>query len=160
MDRMPLVPGVYPLDAASTAIERAPTEPPRVSFISSYGGLGGSEIYLERLLSNIERSLVHSVILLGAGPLVDRIRRLSIATTVVPTSGRTSSFILASWKVRSILRRALPDVVHASGIKAAMFQSWPQGDWTTRCVGSARLQHGGVASAAANVVRPFLRKRR
>jgi len=91
-----------------------------VAFVSSYGGLGGSEIYLERLLGSLDRSYVHSVISLGQGPLVERLRALDHEVEVVPTSGDPWSFAASAWKVRRLLLEARPDVVHANGLKAAI----------------------------------------
>ena len=94
--------------------------PLSVAFISSYGGLGGSEIYLERLLGMLDRSLVHSVISLGDGALIDRLRALDHSVEVVPTSGDPRSFAISAWTVRRLLRARRPRVVHANGLKAAI----------------------------------------
>ena len=91
-----------------------------MTFISSYGGLGGSEIYLERLLGMLDRSLVHSVISLGDGALIDRLRALDHAVEVVPTSGDPRSFAISALTVRRLLRASRPQVVHANGLKAAI----------------------------------------
>jgi glycosyltransferase involved in cell wall biosynthesis len=88
--------------------------------VSSYGGLGGSEIYLERLLGNLDPSTVRSVISLGRGPIVERLEALGYDADVVPTSGRPWSFIASAWKVRRRLLTARPDVIHANGLKAAI----------------------------------------
>jgi glycosyltransferase involved in cell wall biosynthesis len=98
----------------------AATPPPSVTFISSYGGLGGSEIYLERLLGMLDRSLVRSVISLGDGALIDRLRALGHAVEVVPTSGDPLSLAISAWTVRRQLRAKRPEVVHANGLKAAI----------------------------------------
>ena len=91
-----------------------------MAFVSSYGSLGGSEIYLERLLGHLDRSYVHCVIALGAGPIVERLRRAGLPVTIVATSGNPRSFVFAAWKVRRLLLAARPDVVHANGLKAAI----------------------------------------
>jgi glycosyltransferase involved in cell wall biosynthesis len=97
-------------------VERTPS----VAFVSSYGGLGGSEMYLERLLGSLNRSYVHSVISLGYGPLVERLQALGHQVKVVPTSGDPRSFAASAWKVRRVLLEVRPDVVHANGLKAAI----------------------------------------
>jgi glycosyltransferase involved in cell wall biosynthesis len=91
-----------------------------VVFISSYGGLGGSEIYLERLLAGLERSSVRSVISLGEGALVERLRERGLAIQVVPTPGDPRSFLRSARKLRRLLLATHPDVVHANGLKAAI----------------------------------------
>jgi glycosyltransferase involved in cell wall biosynthesis len=91
-----------------------------VAFVSSYGVLGGSEIYLERLLRLVPRSSVRSVISLGAGTLVERIRALGLELEVMPTSRYPWSIATSSWKVRRRLLLLRPDVVHANGLKAAI----------------------------------------
>jgi glycosyltransferase involved in cell wall biosynthesis len=93
---------------------------PSVAFVSSYGNLGGSEIYLERLLKSLDRSYVRSVISLGEGSLVERLRALDHRVEVVPTSGSPRSIAASAWKVRRLLLRTRPDVVHANGLKAAI----------------------------------------
>jgi glycosyltransferase involved in cell wall biosynthesis len=91
-----------------------------VAFVSSYGVLGGSEIYLERLLRLVPRSSVRSVISLGAGTLVERISALGFELDVIPTSRHPWSIAASSWKVRRRLLKLRPDVVHANGLKAAI----------------------------------------
>jgi len=91
-----------------------------VAFVSSYGGMGGSEIYLERLLSEIDRSWVTRVILLGDGPLERRLRDLGLTVDVVPTSRDLRSMLRSSWRVRKRLLVSRPGVVHANGLKAAL----------------------------------------
>jgi glycosyltransferase involved in cell wall biosynthesis len=107
------------MDAQRTDLGAVDTAP-SVAFVSSYGRLGGSEIYLERLLAYVERSSVRSVIVLGNGALVQRVRGLHFGVDVVPTSGHPRSFINSAWKVRRLLLQRRPDVVHANGIKAAI----------------------------------------
>lgn len=91
-----------------------------VAFVSSYGGLGGSELYLERLLGLVPRSWVRSVISLGEGTLAERIRLLGFEVDVMPTSRHPWSFAASSWKLRRHLRKLRPDVIHANGLKAAI----------------------------------------
>jgi glycosyltransferase involved in cell wall biosynthesis len=99
---------------------RAADRPPSVAFVSSYGGSGGSEIYLERLLGKLDRSRVHSVITLGEGALIERLRALEPTVEVVSTSGDLRSIAQAARRVRRLLRVRRPDVVHANGLKAAI----------------------------------------
>jgi len=91
-----------------------------VTFVSSYGQMGGSEIYLERLLSEIAVSWVNEVILLGEGPLEGCLRALGFTVDVIPTSGTFRSMVRSSWRLRQRLLASRPDVIHANGLKAAL----------------------------------------
>ena len=91
-----------------------------VTFVSSYGGLGGSEIYLERLLSALGRAWVHEVILLGHGPFVDRLRRAGFSTRVIATSGRPHSLLAGAMRLRRHLGRGDHHLIHANGLKATL----------------------------------------
>jgi glycosyltransferase involved in cell wall biosynthesis len=95
-------------------------QPVSVAFVSSYGTLGGSEVYLERLIANLDQRWVGGVISLGHGPLVDRLRALGPMVEVVPTSGGPGAMAASAWKVRRALHKIRPDVVHANGLKAAL----------------------------------------
>ena len=108
------------LDDDVGVTDAADAEPDAVAFVSSYGGLGGAEIYLERLLSNLERGWIGSVTLLGDGPLVDRLRRLGFRVDVIPTGSSLLAMLRSSWKLRRGLLLSHRAVVHANGLKAAL----------------------------------------
>ena len=106
--------------APSQQVRKAVEERVSVTFVSSYGSMGGSEIYLERLLSEIDTSWVREVILLGNGPLEGDLRTLGLTVAVVPTSGNPRSMLRSSWTLRQRLLASRPDVIHANGLKAAL----------------------------------------
>jgi glycosyltransferase involved in cell wall biosynthesis len=60
------------------------------------------------------------VVCLEDGPLVRRLRKGGHPVEVVPTSGRWYSLLAAARRLRRIVRRHDPQVVHANGIKAAL----------------------------------------
>ena len=108
------------LDDPVGVTDAADAEPVAVAFVSSYGGLGGAEIYLERLLSDLEHGWIGSVTLLGDGPLVGRLRRLGIRVDVIPTGSRFPGMLRSSWRLRRRLIASRAVVVHANGLKAAL----------------------------------------
>lgn len=89
-------------------------------FVSSYGRLGGSEVYLERLLRNLPADWINSVVCMGSGPLVARLNDLGVAVDVIDTTGGPWSLAKSSWRLRRVIARRKPDIVHANGIKAAI----------------------------------------
>ena len=93
----------------------------RVAFVSSHGQLGGSELYLLRLLDRLGPEWVESVTSLEDGPFVGRMRAAGHPVVVLPTSARAAG--IATTAAR--LRRRLPAdvVVHANGVKAALVAS-------------------------------------
>jgi glycosyltransferase involved in cell wall biosynthesis len=104
-------------DDAEHSIHEAPRS---VAFVSSYGGSGGSELYLEALLGRLGPSWVDRVILLGNGPLEGHLRHLGLEVEMAPTLGRVHSMFRSSWRLRRRLLASRPDVVHANGLKAAL----------------------------------------
>jgi len=107
---------------------RAPADPgePRVvgiAFVSSHARLGGSERYLEWLINAIEPEYVRAVVSLEEGSLPDRSRELGHPTSVIPTSNRKVHVLAAARRLRVVLLRANPDIVHANGVKAAIVAS-------------------------------------
>lgn len=100
--------------------DAADAEPVAVAFVSSYGGLGGAEIYLERLLSDLAHGWIGSVTLLGDGPLVGRLGRLGVHADVIPTGSSFPAMLRSSWRLRRRLLASRPVVVHANGLKAAL----------------------------------------
>jgi len=97
-------------------------EPVGVTFVAAEAGNGGSERYLEVLVSTLGADWVGPVILLRHGPLEGRLRRLGKEVTVVPADGR-SGIIPGALKLRRLFSRRAPRVVHANGVKAALVAS-------------------------------------
>lgn len=93
--------------------------PPRVAFVSSHAALGGSELYLERLIAGLGPGWAAGVVSLAEGPWVERVRALGVEVDVVPTGAR-AGIVAGALGVRRALARRRPDVVHANGVKAAL----------------------------------------
>jgi glycosyltransferase involved in cell wall biosynthesis len=94
--------------------------PPRVAFVSSYAALGGAELYLTRLLEQRDKLSIERVVCLQEGPFVERLRLLGYDPDVLHTSARARSLAASAWRLRRILARTRPDVVHANGLKGAL----------------------------------------
>lgn len=94
------------------------TGPARLLAVSSHGQLGGSELYLARLLAALGDRVDPHVVVLQDGPLVAHLRDHGVATTVIPT-GRRAGLAASAVRLRRIVRRERPELVHANGIKAA-----------------------------------------
>lgn len=90
----------------------------RVLAVSSHGLLGGSELYLARLLTALGDRVDPHVVVLQDGPFVRHLRDLGIATTLIPT-GRRAGLASGAARLRRVLRQERPAVVHANGVKAA-----------------------------------------
>jgi glycosyltransferase involved in cell wall biosynthesis len=151
-----------------------PTTPPSerhpvpVTFVSSYGRIGGAQIYLEGLLGDLEASWVRDVISLGHGPLNDRLARYGRDVHVIPASGGWLSLATAGWRLRRRLLSQRPGLVHANGVKAAVVSTlatvgtripvlWLKHDfamdgWRARLIGRRCREVVGVSSA---VIRTF-----
>jgi glycosyltransferase involved in cell wall biosynthesis len=95
------------------------TDPVPVTFLISHAQRGGSERYLELLLDRLEQGWLRSVISLQAGPFVDRLRSRGLTVEIVETGPRLS-MLPAALRVRRLLRRQRPAVIHANGVKAAL----------------------------------------
>lgn len=99
---------------------RAPgSAPVPVTFVSSHAGLGGAERYLELLLGQLGAGWVNQVVCLQAGPFAERLRALGYPVEIVETP-RRAGMLPAAWRLRGVLRRSRPAVVHANGVKAAL----------------------------------------
>ncbi len=100
--------GSDPLDAVS------------VAFVSSHAQMGGSELYLERMLESLGPQWIHTVICLEAGPFAERLERLGYAPCVIPAPARAGMVLTALRLRRALTREPPPQVVHANGVKAAL----------------------------------------
>jgi len=149
-----------------------PTTPGResrsvaISFVSSYGRVGGAQIYLQRLLAELDESWVRDVISLGHGPLNDRLVRDGHEVHVFPASGGWFSLIGAAWRLRRRLLSRRPQLVHANGVKAALVSTlatlgtrlpvlWLKHDfaldgWRARLIARRCSQIVGVSSAVTS----------
>jgi glycosyltransferase involved in cell wall biosynthesis len=95
-------------------------EPLAIVFVSSHARNGGSERYLETLLGLLGPRWTRGVVCLEHGPLADRLAAAGYATAVIPSTGQKTSMLAAAWRLRRLLDREQPDLVHANGVKAAL----------------------------------------
>jgi glycosyltransferase involved in cell wall biosynthesis len=146
-----------------------------VLFVSSHGGLGGSERYLRLLLGSLEPEWVGAVVSLEDGPLVEALRADGVRVEVVPAGRRAFSLLRGSRRLRSVVRRERPAVVHANGVKAALVAAlalpgsgvplvWVKHDFArdgllARLVGRRSAQIVGVCRAVTEVFRGRTRER-
>ena len=93
--------------------------PVPTAFISSSGELGGAEGILLSVLEGVGPGWATEVIVLGDGPLVDRIRALGIPVAVV-RERRRIGLAAAAFDAWRLLRRSRARVVHANGVRAAL----------------------------------------
>jgi glycosyltransferase involved in cell wall biosynthesis len=92
---------------------------PTVAFVSSHAELGGSELYLLRLIDALGREVDPHLVSLADGPLVQRAIERGIPVTVVPT-GRRIGLVTGAVRLSRALRPVCADVIHANGVKAAL----------------------------------------
>lgn len=90
-----------------------------VTFVASHSGLGGSESYLERVITALGKGWVESVVALGPGPFVDRMRSAHWPVHVIATGGAPTDLLRAAVALRRWSRRRTVRLVHANGVKAA-----------------------------------------
>jgi glycosyltransferase involved in cell wall biosynthesis len=81
---------------------------------------GGAERYLETLVGALDTGWVRRVVSLQDGSANDRFRDAGHEPVVLHTTGSLASMLRSSWRLRRVLHRDRPDVVHANGIKAAL----------------------------------------
>ena len=93
-------------------------DPVPVMFVSSHAHKGGSERYLELLLGSLEPGWIGGIVSLQDGPFVQRLRELGHDVEVVPTGPRLD-MLASAVRLRRVLARRRPGVVHANGVKAA-----------------------------------------
>lgn len=96
--------------------------PTRLLAVSSHGQMGGSELYLARLLTALGDRVDPHVVVLQDGPFAAHLRDLGITTTVIPT-GRRAGIATGAARLRTVLARERVDLVHANGVKAAAVAS-------------------------------------
>jgi glycosyltransferase involved in cell wall biosynthesis len=94
-------------------------EPVKVTFISSHAQLGGSEKSLEETMGALGRPWIADVISLQDGPAVTRFEQHHPVHVIHTGAGKLQTLRTAA-RVRSRLRSKPPDLVHASGVKAAL----------------------------------------
>jgi len=81
--------------------------------------MGGSELYLERLVEELGGGWCAGIVSLQDGPFVARLRSRGVPVEVIET-GTRAGIVTGAWRLRRLLRRKRPSVVHANGIKAAL----------------------------------------
>jgi glycosyltransferase involved in cell wall biosynthesis len=93
--------------------------PPRITFVTSHVKLGGAEQYFLRLVTNVDSERVDRILLLGDGPLLERLRNSGVDADVIAFARRADIF-RAALTLRAILRNNQSYVVLANGIQAAL----------------------------------------
>lgn len=91
-----------------------------VVFVSSHAKAGGAEGYLATLVEHLGSDWVKCVVCLEDGPLVERLRAAGVRVEVLPTSRHSWGIAGSARRLRRLLGREQPAVVHANGIKAAL----------------------------------------
>lgn len=91
-----------------------------VVFVSSHAKAGGAEGYLAMLVESLGSAWVRAVVCLEDGPLVERLRADGVPVEVLPTSRHSWGIVGSARRLRRLLAREQPAVVHANGIKAAL----------------------------------------
>lgn len=92
----------------------------RVLFVSSHAQPGGSEAYLARLLALMPPGEVAGVVSLQHGPLNEELGSHGWEPRVLPIGAGPGEIVLGARRLRTIVRRVGPTVVHANGLKAAL----------------------------------------
>ena len=144
-------------------------------FVSSHARQGGAERSLTTLLSALPAQWVAGVVCLENGPLVDELRRRELSITVLPTGAGGFSIARSALRLRRLLRRTAPAVVHANGIKAALVSVlaalgtgrsvvWMKHDYSwdgllARILASRCAAVVGVSQAVTEALPPRLRGR-
>ena len=141
-----------------------------VMFVSSHSQLGGSERYLEQILTRLDDGWVAGLICLEEGPFVARARELGVAVAVIPTGSSPLGLLAASRKLRGFLATSTFSVLHANGVKAALVAAlarmprtiWLKHDfswdgWLTRGIARRCALVVGVSDAVLESVRSSAR---
>lgn len=90
-----------------------------VTFVTPSAELGGAEQYLVALLEQLDEPWRRGVVALQDGPMAARFAQLAPSFELVPTSARLG-VVDGARRLRRILLRDRPSVVHANGVKAAL----------------------------------------
>lgn len=90
-----------------------------MTFVSPHAVLGGAEAVLTTILAELGPAWVAGVVVLQDGPLVRELRRAGHEVTVLPTGPR-GTMLVSALRLRAVLRRQRPALVHANGLKAAL----------------------------------------
>jgi glycosyltransferase involved in cell wall biosynthesis len=91
----------------------------QVCFLASNAQLGGTELFLDSLLDALGPEWIGEVLVLGEGPFAARLRDHGIAAKQI-RCGRRAGLLSGAFRVRRILSRTSPPVIHANGVKAAL----------------------------------------
>jgi glycosyltransferase involved in cell wall biosynthesis len=91
-----------------------------ITFVSPFAQPAGSERYLGLVLDGLPRDWIKDVVFLQDGPFVEDVRRRGHRVTVLPTSARPPGLVRSAWRLRRLIVRDRPTLVHANGIKAAL----------------------------------------
>ena len=149
----------------------------KVLAVSSYGVLAGAELSLAEFLGHRPAGVEATALLVEDGPLRDRLASLGVpAEGVDGLDGRPGPAAMATFtrRLRSVLRRERPDVVWATGLKAATMcvpacrvsrtpLVWHKVDFSldakiARPLGAAVNGVIGVSHAVTEALGPFRRK--
>jgi glycosyltransferase involved in cell wall biosynthesis len=98
----------------------APAEPVSVTFVSPFAQPAGSERYLGLVLDGLPRPSIRDVVFLQEGPFADTVQERGYPVTVIPTSKGAPSLLRSALRLRGLLARRPPQLVHANGVKAAL----------------------------------------
>jgi glycosyltransferase involved in cell wall biosynthesis len=96
------------------------SSPPTVLFVSPFAHLAGAERFLEVMLANMPRTQIGGIVFLQDGPFVARAREAGHPVTVLPTSAHPPGLLRSAWRLRRLLERQPPDVVHSNGVKSTL----------------------------------------
>jgi glycosyltransferase involved in cell wall biosynthesis len=91
-----------------------------ITFVSPFAQPAGSERYLGLVLDGLPRDWIRDVVFLQEGPFVEDVRMRGHRVTVLPTSAKPPGLVRSAWRLRRLLVRSRPTLVHANGIKAAL----------------------------------------
>jgi glycosyltransferase involved in cell wall biosynthesis len=149
-------------------------EPVPVTFVSSHAQAGGAEHYLELLLGSLDRRWVRGVVALQEGPFVERMRSLGFDVDVVDAPARLG-ILPAALRLRRVLTRQAPAVLHANGVKAGLISAlatpgtglpvlWVKHDyswdgWLARAVASRSREVIAVSEAVTSTFGSRLMRR-
>lgn len=151
----------------------------KVLAVSSYGVLAGAELSLIEFLAHRPAGIEASALLVEDGPLRERLESIGVpAEGAAGLDGRPGPAAMAAFtrQLRAVLRRERPDVVWATGLKAATMAVpacrltrvplvWHKVDFSldaklTRPLGAAVNGVIGVSHAVTEALGPRLRRRR